>query len=42
MYEVVVSVREDDSKMRTVPQAQYVSDISTLFSTENARDYDTN
>lgn len=36
MYDVVVSVREDDSRNRVAS----VFDPSVLFSTENNRDYD--
>lgn len=37
MYEVHVMVNEDDVKTRT----NIVSNLETLFSTENSRDYDT-
>ena len=36
MYEVTVAVREDDSKMNYSGAA----DVASLFSSENARDYD--
>lgn len=36
MYSVIVNVREDDVKLRT-----FSTTPSTLFSTENQRDYDT-
>ena len=36
MYEVSVAVREDDSKMSYSGAA----DVASLFSSENARDYD--
>ena len=36
MYDVCVSVREDDSKMSFFA----ASDIASLFSSENSRDYD--
>lgn len=35
MYDVVVSVREDDVKLRTTSNSP-----SSLFGSENARDYD--
>ena len=37
MYDVIVNVREDDTKLRTSAVTP-----SSLFTTENARDYDTN
>lgn len=37
MYDVVVSVREDDTRMRTGPTTP-----EALFGAENMRDYDTN
>ena len=37
MYEVLVTVNEDDAKLRT----NVVSDVASLFSVENSRDYDT-
>ena len=37
MYEVHVTVNEDDAKLRT----NVVSDVASLFSVENSRDYDT-
>lgn len=37
MYDVVVSVREDDARMRTGPTSP-----DALFGAENMRDYDTN
>lgn len=36
MYSVIVNVREDDVRLRT-----YSTDPSSLFSSENQRDYDT-
>lgn len=40
MYQVIISVREDDSRIRLQPLAQSVP-ISDLFTAENARGYDT-
>lgn len=37
MYEVLVTVNEDDTRLRV----EIVANPETLFSTENARDYDT-
>lgn len=36
MYDVVINVREDDARLRT----NVTSNPSSLFTTENARDYD--
>ena len=36
MYDVLVSVREDDSRNRVAS----ISNPATLFTTENRRDYD--
>lgn len=42
MYEVVISVTEDDSRMRTPDQTTASTDPASIFTAENARDYDTN
>ena len=36
MYDVVINVREDDARLRT----NVTANPSSLFTTENARDYD--
>ena len=38
MYEVIINVREDDSRLtKAAPE----TDIASLFANENERDYDT-
>ena len=42
MYEVLINVTEDDSRMRTPDQTTASVDPATFFTAENQRDYDTN